>query len=496
MPLKPLPLVRKKTHEPIVAAVAVIAGGGLLLERLLLLRGGFPIGPDELVYSTIALKWLGRISPAWFVAGNRARGVAVLVAPLYWIKNVIGPFHRLPFIALSLALTGITYLIGRRLFNSPAIGAVGAVAFGLFRVNLFASVQLLPDVPAALLVALAYWIYWRAAVERTAPLWPAGAAVGLAFFFNPAYAFLGALAIAIDFLIHHRKEIIGKQAGWTAITAGIFLVPYFARVWTDHGSPAALLSKSLAGSANLGGPLPGQDPGYVQYAKWFFNSSYLFGPVVGALIIAGAVLLAVAIATGWPVPRRYASLLGLWLAVPSVGMALLFHAEERFLMASFPAYFLTAALVVHALAKLPAKAAHTTVVALAAAGLVAYGTTQYAHAVTRKQGYLSNYQLRQDVATAIHTHAQPPCRVFAFDAVLYDVLTDCTAARYPGEEAALERQSKTFTGTTYFVRFTDRERYVKQPAYLEDFLDAHAQEAFTVEGPRPDRLVRVYTFAG
>ncbi|MCA1834375.1 MAG: glycosyltransferase family 39 protein [Actinobacteria bacterium] len=469
--------------------VAAAAFALLCIERMKLIMRGVPIGPDEIVYSGMAYRWLGRIPKTWAFAPNRSRGIALIITPLYWVKHTIGVFHRVSFALLSLALVGVTYLIGRR-FLGPAVAAITAMAFGLFRVNVFTSIQLLPDVPAALVVSLAFLTYWRAVVDGDGWLWPIGAFLGMAFFFNPAFSFLAGFAIAVDFLIGHRREILSKRVALTAGAMGIFLGPYFIRAWIDHGSPFTVVSKSLAGSAKLGGPLPGQAPGYVQYARWFFDGRTLFGPVIGAFVIAGFILLIVSAVRSRPIPRKHATAIIAWLVIPSVGMALLFHAEGRFLMVAYPAFFLTVGVVVKALATVHAK----IVLAAALIGLALFGVNQYRNSESNLLSYNIAYGPRHKTVLAVRAQATPPCRIFAFTPVLFEMFTPCTASGYSEDAAELERLSANVT--TYYVEFGAGERNAKPPPYLHEYLDSHAVQSLVVANRRRNRVVRVYVYTG
>src|SRR5207244_548444 len=120
-----------------------------------------------------------------------------------------------------------------------------------------------------LLVTIAYLIYFRAAVESdavTRALWPITALIGLSFYFNPVVSAAALLPPAFDFAIHHRREVLTRRAGYAVLGAVVPTIPYFVRVWIQHGSPFALLAEIARIHT---GQLATEARGYVSYSHWF-----------------------------------------------------------------------------------------------------------------------------------------------------------------------------------------------------------------------------------
>lgn len=484
---------------PATAAAASVA---MAAERAVLVARGIPTGNDESVYALMAWRWAGRLEAAT-ASSHRFRGTGAILFPAVAVTERIW-VHRLLFVAIGVAMLLAVFLIGR-LFLGKWIAGWSALMLGLLWVHVFQSTQILPDVAASLGAVLVLLVYWhrvarRAPDERLKGLWPIGALLGAVFFVQPAFAVVGGLVVALDFALHRPRDIWSRATLGAVAGLGVFLVPYFIRVWMDHGSPFFLLGWSLSGSKTLGAPIAGGNPGYVDYSNWFFDSEHLFGPALGAAIIAGAVTVLVAVITGWPVPRRDARLLTIWMVVPSVTMALLFHAEERYQLVGMSAMFLSLGVLARAVldglsraVRRPAWISPAIVAAAALAALPLFGGSQYALASDRVARHIKNEGFVHKVARALGERSEHPCQVFTKYRTQFNLVTGCVSHRYRATEASARDFAASFDGPTYFAWF---ERGTDQPAYLGRFLSAEAQLVERIPSRTFLRTASLYRYTG
>ena len=490
-PVADAPPPSRKALTPLVWFPFLVVG--VTIERWLLVRHGLGIGTDESVYLAEANHWLGHTPPQVGIAGFRPRGPGAALYPFLAVARNPGVWHRVAFTVFAVALALALYAVGRRLIGALA-AAWAAIAFSVFWVTLFESVQFLPDIVASLLVATGYVLYLRSVEEDgpVGPLWPATALIALAFYFNPIVPAAALFPPAIDFIIRRRKEIL-RRSTILAVIATIFVVlPYFVLVWMQHGSPFALLKQIAQIHTNQ---LVTMHRGYHLYIQWFFQTNFLFGRAAGLWLIAGSVLLIVALVKGWPIERRYARFLALWLVIPTVIMSVITHAEQRYLFVSYPAMFLTGALVVVAFVKaahaLPAaRVAVIAIAVVAFAVLPAYATQQYRAAEGNRDRYNIGYLHRDQVAEFVASRAHAPCAVFAPYAELYYLHTSCrtfwiTAATDVHDLAAGTTQ-------TFFVLYGPREHNSGAPQAVAAFVRAHGIVVRVIPGPTPGRDATVY----
>jgi hypothetical protein len=494
------PAVEGRWGEKLRTWGLALVGVPLIVERTLLLSRRVPTGSDETLYLIQASDWLGRLTKISFDP-HRTRGVPALMYPIVALTEETVAY-RILFAALSLVLCWLTYLIGREFMGRVAAGWA-ALMLGLFSPVLLASVALRPDLPAAVGVAAAFLFYWRRVVHAPPDqplrgLWPIALAIASVFFFNIAFAAFAGITIAADFLIFRRRDLFRRATIGAAVTLGAVLAPYFIKSWFDHGDPTYTIRRGLGG----GGPaLAGAPPGYETYANWFFDGYRLFGLPWGIVVIVAVAALAVTLVKGRPIPRRDAAALALWLVVPTVLTARLFHAEERYLVPWLPAFFLTMGLLVSQGMRWAAGRRWATVgiVALLIAGATHFGVAQYSPAARRVDSQTKNFTLIHAVAERLGRETPSDCLIFVRWPREFELHTGCRTAAYTGKtEATLLEVAYENAPSTYFVWWTGlvgQER--RQPAYLDGFLRVHATELlFTMNGPGRFGPVYAYRFTG
>ncbi len=458
------------------AATAAATVFGLVLERVLLIRNGMGLGSDETVYMVQALKWLGRVQPDAFVAGFRPRGIGVLLLPLLAPASPPGLRHRIAYATIGIALVWVTYAIGWRMLGRwPAAWA--AAAFGLFWIHVFTSVQFLPDLASSLLASCGYLLYLDRVVDATErrPLWPITVLIAATFYLNVVVAFFALSVIGVHALASSRARAraFTREAAVALGAAAAVVLPYFIRVWMQHGSPFALIGE-LVNIHRHELSRVRQPIGYETYPDWFFDQDRMFGPAGGAVIIAAVVSLAVVLVLGKPVQRRHAAFLAMWLVIPTVGMALVTHAEERYLFLAYPAMFLAVGVLVRVIASTRAPHVARFAVAVALMALLpVWGVTQYGIAAARTQRYNDYYLYRDTAARVAGRSVRPPCRIYAPHAELAEIYVPCTFVSYKDEtpREALDA-ARAFRGRTYFLVFEpvplDGE-LAWLPRFLSDF---------------------------
>ena len=481
-------------------ALAVLAAVPLVAERALLISRRTPTAADETLYLVQALDWLGRLTKV-SIDAHRTRGVPALIFPVAAATDD-PTAYRILFGCLSLVLCGITYLIGREFMGRVAAGWA-ALMFGLSSTMLLGSVQLLPDMPAAIGVAAAFLLYWRRVVhagpwQDLRGLWPIGIAVASVFFFNIAFAAFAGVTITLDFLIFRRRDLFRRATLGAGVALGVVLAPHFIKAFIDHGDPTYPIRRGLRGV----GDFLGGDPGYVTYARWFFDPTRFFNRFWGIAVIAGVVILALALVRETPVPRRDAWTLGLWLTVPTLATAFMFHAEPRYMLPWMPAVFLTLALPVEwatrsLRGKVSARPGIAALVAVLVAGVAQFGLTSYAPAANTIDDQTTDFRLIHRAAERLGDRlASPPCLIFTRFPREFELHTGCKTVRYNNRtEATILREANAMGDETFFVWWrglVGDEAY--QPSFLDGLLREHAVLAFEVRGPGDFGPAFVYRF--
>jgi 4-amino-4-deoxy-L-arabinose transferase-like glycosyltransferase len=478
-------------------ALALLLAAPLIVERVALLTRRTPTAADETLYLIQSYDWLGRLTKVSYDP-HRTRGVPALLYPLVAATDGTWVYRSL-FVAMSLALCWVTYLIGRDLLGHVA-GAFAAVMLGLFSTTLLGSLSLLPDMPAALGIAIAFLVYWRRVVrvpdgEELRGLWPIGLGIASAFFFNIAFAAVAGIALGLDFLLFRRRDLLHRATLGAAVSLGAVLAPYFVKVWIDHGNPLYTIRRGLGG----GGSAVPKEKGYVTYAKWFFEGDRLFGPFWGALIVAGLGFLLFALIKGRPIPRRHASLLAIWLVVPTILTAALFHAEERYLMPWLPAFFLALSLPVCVAlrAAFDRRLVTLGIAGVLVAGATQFGVTQYRPAATRLDRRTSDYRLIHAAAQRMADEGiRIRCQIFTRWPREFELHTGCKTLRYndKSEDDVLTASAET-PDPTYYVWWqglVGNRAY--QPPYLTEMYVRYATPLFTMRGSGKYGPVSVYRY--
>jgi hypothetical protein len=488
---------RRRTADALALLILTVP---LAVERALLIGRSAPTAADETLYLMQALDWLGKfikLSPDV----HRTWGVPAVIAPVAWATSNVSAY-RVVFGALGVALCVVVYRIGRR-FLDPIPAAFGALMLGLSSTALIGSIQLLPDTASALGVAAAFLFYWGRVVatpsgEPPRSLWPVGAAVGAVFYFNIAFAAFAAAAIGLDLLIFRRRNIASLPVFAGALALGLSVLPYFLTIWVRYGNPLHTIRIGLTG---VGGTGPTGDPGYALYARWFLDSGRFFGPFWGIVLIAGVATLIYALARGTPVPRRDATALAIWLVVPTLATAFLFHAEERYMLPWFAPLFLSLGLLVQlSLGSVTGTRRALGVIALSAvlvAGAAQFGVAEYGPSARTTDRKVRDFGFMHRVAALLPGRgARPPCLVYARFPREVELHTGCSTARFNGrDEEKLLDEASGFRYATFYVWFTGLvgdEAY--QPSFLEGYLQHRTMLVATVNSSSSLGTAYIYRF--
>lgn len=282
---------------------------------------------------------------------------------------------------LSLVLT---YLLGHRIF-SPWVGLAGAFFLAASPRHLHSSSVLKPDILLALLTVAAF-LGFVAAIRRLrlAPYLVSGLAVGLATATKLNGGALGlplALGTALRARSGYRRWLYLVAAGATSLATYALLNPQLARIWDAFEKNRSWYDQHAAASRS--GAL-------ADMAGYLFDPAF-HGPVVAALAVAGAVLLARrAVAAGLTSVEGAvaATFLSFPLLYVAVYLLVTTRAKENHFLQILPFSALLAGLAVEAAwrwvaRRWPGAGVRRALVASAAAGvaLVAWPAMAFAYAV-------------------------------------------------------------------------------------------------------------------
>jgi hypothetical protein len=189
--------------------------------------------------------------------------------------------------------------------------------------------------------------------------------------------------------------------------------------------------------------------------------------------------------------RTDAALVAMWAVFPGLGMALLFHAEERYMFVAYPGIFLCLGVLgtaAHRVPKVPVKAVAWAAL-LAFAGWV--GTSQYAIASERATRWHVNEGYVSYTARHLDRTAHRPCAVFTRYATQFNVLTPCVATRYNANPKTMYVAVRDHSSAMFYVEF---ERGAHEPDWLPAFLAKHATLIATL--PKRTFLGKAFIWAG
>lgn len=475
----------------------------LMIERAMLI-GRSPTAADETLYLMQALDWLGRfvkLSPDV----HRTWGVPGILTPLAAVSSSVA-LYRAVFAVAGLALCLVVYVIGRR-FLEPIAAAFAALMLGLASTSILGSVQLLPDMGAALGVAVAFLFYWDRVVhvpadERPRRPWPIGVAVGAVLYFNIAFAAFAAVTIGLDYLIFRRRDLISRETFGALVALGLTIAPYFGVVTLRYGNPLHTVRIGLSG---VGGTSPAGEKGYTLYARWFFDPDRFFGGFWGWAVLIGVALLMFAIVRGTPIPRRDAAAVGIWLVVPTLMTAFLFHAEARYMLPWFAPFFFALALPVQAVLRAIRSSASATAAIAVAAVVLAAGAAQFG--VAQYHPASETMTIHADIYVPVHAlaerlpgrDAKPPCRIYARFPREFELHTGCRTAYFNNRtEQILLREAPAFENATFYVvfdKFNKDSRYEPyQPRFLAGFFARYALKLFTMDAGKVLGTATVYRY--
>ena len=487
---------RGKTEALAMLVIAV----PLMIERAILV-GRSPTAADETLYLMQALDWLGRfikLSPDV----HRTWGVPVILVPLAAVSSSV-TLYRTVFALIGLALCLVVYRIGRR-FLEPIPAIFAALMLGLASTSVLGSVLLLPDMAAALGVAFAFLFYWSRVVhippdERPARLWPIGVAVGSVLYFNIAFSAFVAMTIGLDYLLFRRRDLISRATFGAVVALGLTIAPYFGVVTLRYGNPLHTVRIGLSG---VGGTSRAGEKGYALYARWFFDPDRFFGGFWGWAVLIGIAVLVFAIARGTPIPRRDAAAVGIWLVVPTLMTAFLFHAEARYMLPWLAPFFFALALPAQAAVRASRSSARATAILTAAtvvlvAGAAQFGVAQYHPASRTMTIHADTYDAVHALAERLPARdAKPPCRIYARFPREFELHTGCNTSYYNKRtEEILLHEAPAFENATFYVTFTKfNTDAAYQPRFLNGFFARYALKLFTMDAGKVLGTATVYRY--
>lgn len=344
--------------------IAIITLAYLAVAALSILRP--PLGWDESVYALRARDFADGVEPLRYWSDYRAPGLPWL-GQFFLVAGREATFLRLLVAAFGLALVLVTWLVGRHLFGGRA-GILAAAGTAVAPPLVLAATQVWPDVPGAALGLLAIGLFlFSTAGDR--PSWwmvslvPVVAAATYLRFGAPLPIALGLVVAAFwrrRVLLHGLGPPIATAVAATGVVVAVLEVPALT------GSSVRPLTAIIAQSGGWFSGFRGAAP-LVQD---------IVGPAAVALGLVG-LLAAAAFAARGAVDRgalAAATAIGL---LTTLGIAVVLHAEVRYLAPAYPWLMIAAAPGWERLASLlPSRLRPGLALVLAVLAVAAVGTAQ------------------------------------------------------------------------------------------------------------------------
>jgi 4-amino-4-deoxy-L-arabinose transferase-like glycosyltransferase len=311
-----------------------------LVQTLLILKQGAPLGHDEAVYALRSRDLTSGIDPAPFYwAAYRAPGLPIALSPLYFVRAT-EPYLRSVVSAFGVLLVVTTWWTGRSMFGRRA-ALIAAAGIAISPVVIGTSTQVWPDVPGAalgmLVLSFYAWTLSTGTVTRYAVV-VIPVVTGLATltrFGAPLPIAVGLIVLSLwrwRVAVKHWKVLSVTAVVTTAVVVAILMVPGVA-AWLQGSEPkAAIAPLSAIRLLQQKSDFP-WTKGFVDY--WNLRMTVIGGAVVGLAIATG--LLAGLLGT---VKRRIsvgafaATVILVILTAGLIGITL--HGEPRYLAPAYP----------------------------------------------------------------------------------------------------------------------------------------------------------------
>jgi 4-amino-4-deoxy-L-arabinose transferase-like glycosyltransferase len=230
--------------------VGILAGIVTLfiVQTLLIVSKGSPLGHDEAVYALRARDFLTGDVSGWYWFPFRAPGLPLALTPVAAFRAT-EPYLRMVIAGFGAILVVSTWWLGRTMFGRRA-GLIAAAGVALTPAIVATSVQVWPDVPGAAIGFLAIALYaWALAGSRlTVPVMVGiGILTGIATlirFGAPIPIGIGLAAVTVwryQLALETWRRVLGVAFAASILPAVILLVPGATAwaQWTANAEPVA-----------------------------------------------------------------------------------------------------------------------------------------------------------------------------------------------------------------------------------------------------------------
>ena len=382
-----------------------------------------------------------------------------------------------------------TWVVGRTLLGAR-VGLIAAAGVMLVPSVLDSSVRVWPDVPGAAVGMVAIAIYTWSIVQRPVSRWML--IVPLAVFGATMLRFGAPVPIAIGLvgitLWMWRSalaawKIVLSTAILTLAAASIVLFVPAITAWAQIGDPIAPYFADAGLRAGSPVQLNETLSGYIRMNR------FLIGGLAGAAMIVGVAVGLVVAAQQREVRKGFWTALGI-AGATGLGVALIIHAEPRYLTPMFPWLWIAAAVGISAL--VPRGDRRLAVGAAVIASLLIFSSA-YTRSTQSNDSDTSRYQQIEEAARMINNDTEDgECSVLSSYVPQVAWYSACPTSPINTRKVVVDNPAFP-DGPRYFVLVEGGKRQ-PEGAILDGYLDATSGLEFTAGEPGSGRrqYVEVY----
>lgn len=240
--------------------VLIILAVGVAL-RLLSFAG--LMGSDDLIYNKAAYNLTTGEDFALGNPGQNRLGLIFPLATMFKLWGVNEVSSSLVVFIPSLLLILLTFYVGRHFFGKE-VGYVAALLQAIYPMDVLFATLLYPDLPTALFVGLAVYLFHRGCNDKgDLHFFASGLSVGLAYSVKETGAFAAPFLVGYA-LYNIRKKGFKWGYVWTLVG---FMAVFISELIFFHAMKGDMLYRFHSLSVHNEGPWSGL-PGYLEYGYW------------------------------------------------------------------------------------------------------------------------------------------------------------------------------------------------------------------------------------
>lgn len=480
-----------KTTSPIDRSEMLWLAGIVLAYALLavaLIAQGVPFGHDEAAYSLRARDLVQDSPPLFYWGSYRAPGLP-FVMQLAWIGPATEPYLRIIVASFGVPMIVSTWMVGRTLL-SPRVGLIAAAGVMLVPSVLDSAVRVWPDVPGAAIGMVAIGIYTWSIAQRPVSRWMI--AVPLAVFGATMLRFGAPVPIAIGLIGITLWQWRAALASWrlvlltailTLAAASVVLFIPGTTAWAQFGEP---VSPYLA-DAGL------REASSIQFSQTILGyirmNRFLIGGLAGTAMLVGVAAGIVVASQQREIRKAFWTALGI-AGATALGVALIIHAEPRYLTPMFPWLWIAAGVGLNAL--VPTGDRRLAVAAAVVASLMIFGSA-YGQSTQSNNVDAKRYQRIEDAARIINNETDNgACSVLSSYVPQVAWYSACPTSRINTRKVVVDNPA--FPDGPRFLLLVEGGKRQPDGPVLEGYMDATTGLEFTVGDPGSGRrqYVEVY----